>query len=834
MPKAKRKLAPKPKSRRKSPRLNASEIEFSIKPGERTTLTIEAGEETAGKVPVRIRLGGGKAQKTARQVEVEKEAAWLASIRKIDLATWLFVGAVTLYLVTRLVGLAQFPIYFFSDEAIQTQTLAELISNSYRDTNDVFLPTYFKNGEYVNLSLSVYLQWIPLILFGKSAVITRATSVLITLIAALSVGIVLRNIFNNAYWWAGTLFLSITPAWFLHSRTAFETAEFSAFSAGALCAYLLYRYRSPNYLYLTCLLAACAFYSYSPGQLIVPFSALALLVSDWRYHWANRRVLLKGGILLAALAIPFVRYRMEYPNAASSQLYVLGSYLFDNLPISEKALHYLSEYATGLSPWYWYVPNDRDLPRHLMKGYGHILIGTLPFAIVGLTRLLTRLREPSNRAILIALLTAPVSAALVQIGITRVLTFVVPMAILTTIGLEWVAQWLSEPLKAIHALQRNVTIDPKKFGLALLLLAAGVLTFVRSEHAIDRFVWLALFIILALYVSELAPWLIGRGGIERRLATWKGWVVPQAVIATVVFVVLAYSNIAMLYDALKNGPLWYRDYGLSGMQYGAFQIFDIIKEYEQEHPETRIILSPAWANGTDVVTRFFLDDSTPIEMGNIDGYLVRRLPLDENDLFIMTPQEYRTAAADEKFTDLRVEKIVPYPDGTPGFYFARLRYSNTADELFAAEEASRAALREATVNIDGQEVQVKFSFLSAGDQEEEQREAIQFLFDHDDYSLAKTFEANPFVVELTFPSPRTIHGFSIIVGAANAQITILTRATPDAETVTFTFEGQGTINEPELSFEFPQPVEAQWVRLELLDPNSTPPAQIHIWELEFR
>jgi hypothetical protein len=57
---------------------------------------------------------------------------------------------------------------------------------------------------------------------------------------------------------------------------------------------------------------------------------------------------------------------------------------------------------------------------------------------------------------------------------------------------------------------------------------------------------------------------------------------------------------------------------------------------------------------------------------------------------------------------------------------------------------------------------------------------------------------------------------------------------PGAEPVTYTFEGKGSENEPELSFDLPQPVNAQVLHIEVLDPFSPPPAQIHIWELTLR
>lgn len=283
----------------------------------------------------------------------------------------------------------------------------------------------------------------------------------------------------------------------------------------------------------------------------------------------------------------------------------------------------------------------------------------------------------------------------------------------------------------------------------------------------------------------------------------------------------------MLGDALKNGPTWYDDYGMSGMQYGAFQIYDVIKQYEQKHPDTIIILSPNWANGADTVTRFFLGNPYNIQLGSIEGYITRRYTLDESMLFIMTPEEFETASKSDKLTDIQVEQIIPYPDGRPGFYFAHLRYVDNIDNVFADEKAARNVLRESTVVIDEQDVNVRFSYLDTSSQED----AIALIFDNDPYSLAKTFDNNPFIIELTFPTPRTISRFSIVVGSANVQVTVSSYMSIDTEAVTSTFIGQGTVDQPQLTFDLPEAIEVQVLRFEVLDLQSAETAQIHIWEL---
>jgi 4-amino-4-deoxy-L-arabinose transferase-like glycosyltransferase len=827
----------------------AGGVSFFVEPGTKVQIRVEVGEKMVdGKVPLTVHIEqvpNGKAQ-VIEIVQPEPKPVYVPAakatrpwpgldalksrLKTYDLAQWLFIFAVAVYLGTRLIGLAQFPIYFFTDEAIQSQSIVDLIQNGYKDPAGVWFPTYFRNGEYYNIGLSVYLQWLPNVLFGKSAVATRATSVFVTLIAAISVGIILRDVFKTKYWWTGTLFLSITPAWFLHSRTAFETTEFVAFYAGTLCAYLFYRYQSPRYLYLAIFLGALAFYTYSPAQVILPLTALGLLISDWRYHWENRRTMLIGSGLIVILALPYVRSSINNPNAAFAHLHTLWSYWFEQIPLSEKIARYFSEFGIGLSPWYWYIPNDRDLSRHLMKDYGHIMIATLPFALIGMAHALRNLRSSAHRAILIAVSVSPAAAALVQVSITRALVFVVPAGILAAIGLEQVLHWIENPKKRLVELSEDSGPTRKRIIIALLILLIGIPIAFISKEAINRVALSALAMIIALQVSGFLVRLAQSLTREERWPQPKLWNLSQTTLALSAFVVLVSANVLMLNDALRNGPLWFRDYGLGGMQYGAFQIFDILEKYVKEHPETRVIFSPDWANGTDVIARFFLGDATPIQIGSVRGHITQKLPLDDNTLFIMTPQEYNAVLENTKFAKIDVETIISYPDGNPGFYFVHLRYVDNIDEIFAAEKAARQVLQETVLTIDGQEVQLRYPYLDS----EFQPQSMALIFDNDPFTVAKTFETNPFVFEMIFPAPRTLNGFSIIIGSATVQVTLkcYSTSTSGAEPIVYTFDGEGTRQQPELSFDLPEPTEAQVLRVEVLDLLSPEQSKVHIWELK--
>ncbi len=660
----------------------------------------------------------------------------------------LFSLVILVYLSTRLIGLTQFPIYFFTDEAIQTVQAADFVRDDFQNSDKEFLPTYFVNGNQYNLSLSVYLQVLPYILFGKSEPVTRGTAVLATVIGAICIGLIFRDIFKIKYWWLATLILSITPAWFLHSRTAFETALMVSMYIGFLYYYLKYRYINPGSLYAALVFAALTFYAYSPGQVVMAVTGVLLLISDIRYHWQNRKTGLIGLGVLALLAMPYIRFLVMHGAENYSHLQILGSYLTEPIPLSEKLSRYLSHYLQGLSPAYWYLPNPDDLGRHLMKGYGNLLRFTIPFAVLGFGICVKNIRSSKHRLILIAILAAPSGAALVGIGITRLLVFVVPAAMITSLGVWACLDWLEK-----HRL------DPKVLALGL-------------------------------------------------------------------FIPLVAFNIYMLNDALTNGPVWYPDYGLGGMQYGARQVFRAAQDYLEQNPATHILLTSTWANGTDVVARFFLPDSSPIELGSIAGYLVEHKPLDRETLFIMTPQEFAAVNESGKFTNIQVEKTLPYPDGSPGFYFIRLNYVDNIDQVLADEKEARSELQTGEVAINDETVGVSYSMLDMGE--------IQNAFDHNDSTVIRSLEANPLVIDLTFPHATTIQGLIVKVGGVATAVRAFLHVEDSAAQRSFSIEVPETPLPKDAFLDFNEALAVERIHLEIESIQDGEPAHVHVWEITIK
>ena len=111
---------------------------------------------------------------------------------------------------------------------------------------------------------------------------------------------------------------------------------------------------------------------------------------------------------------------------------------------------------------------------------------------------------------------------------------------------------------------------------------------------------------------------------------------------------------------------------------------------------------------------------------------------------------------------------------------------------------------------------------------------IYLLFDGDRNTVARTLEANPFVIELHFPSEQQISGLNVIVGSAEVEIRAVVYLTPGDAPLTFIQTLRGSVNQPQVKMDFGQTVSAQMLRVEVKDIHQTEPAHIHIWEMEIR
>jgi 4-amino-4-deoxy-L-arabinose transferase-like glycosyltransferase len=668
--------------------------------------------------------------------------SWISWSAPLD--RWLFLLALAIYAATRLIRLADYPIYFFTDEAIQTLLARDFIRDGFRDFAGRLFPTYFLNVYEFNLNLSVYVQVLPTWIFGNSVFLTRAIPALFSVASAGAVGWVAVRFLRIPLAWSAILLLGISPAWFLHSRTAFETSLMASFYGFLLLFYLYYRERGARYLYPTLLFGALVFYTYGPGQIIALATAILLLLADAGYHWSLRRQWPRPALFAALLTLPYIRFQIQQPGKHQEFLRLLDSYWLRDISLGEKLRTAASNYLTAISPAYWFGSNDIDLARHVMGDYGNLLRWTAPLLVVGLIVCLARLRSPAHRVVLIALLAIPFGGVVVGVGITRLVSFAIPASLLSAIGLAW--------------------------------------------------------------LSGRVPW------------------IPPRHATVIVFTTLAAITAGFFADTLRNGPTWERNYGLYGMQYGARQVFQAAADHLELHPDDRMFISSSWANGVDVLEHFFLPDEAPAEIASVGSWLENPLDLNDQMVFLVTSDEYRALQGEPKFDPPAVLQVLPYPDGTPGFYLLRLSYSDAAPAIFAEEIERRRIPIVDSVLVEGERVMVQYPLLDVG--------SIDLAFDGDEFTLIRTFEANPALFILEFPSPRQASGISLTMGAFPFDVTLRAFASTSAEPVIVQGSFRPPAEQPTVELRFDSPAVIQRLEIEIFHRDAGDgQAKIHVREV---
>ena len=663
---------------------------------------------------------------------------------KPNIAHILFWLGMAFYLLTRLIALDKFPIYFFSDEAIQTMSAFDLINNGFRDVQGKLFPVYFQNGQQFNLSLSVWLQvliaWLP-----RSVWLTRALPAMISLVFPLSVSLWARDYLISKHWWLVPLLISALPAWFLHSRTAFETSLGVSFYSLFLCFYLKYRLQKRRFLPLALLFGACAFYSYAPLQLVVVATGLVLLIVDWRYHFHDKKRLLFGLVTLLLLALPYILFQLNHQQALSNHLHLLRSYWLNNIPLLNKFGIFLKKCLQGLNPLYWFFPNQTDLIRHQMKGLGHLPWFFFPFFLMGAWQCLKKWKEPAYRLVLIALLVGPLGAAIADIAITRVLVMLVPLSLLIFIGLSQTIEWLIGriPLKTLPS-----------------------------------------------YLSALAI---------ASFSIWMGWY------------------------AITKGPLWYSEYGLYGMQWGGQQLSEKIVAFKQEFPQTKLQLSPSWANNTDIIMRYFLGDPLPLEIGSIIEYDLYYTDIEPNQVFIITPDEYTWLVHNPKFDQIEVMDSLEWPDGRKGFTFLRLAYSSEAKQIFEVEYQQRQKPEISELDLLGQRATLTYSRLDLG--------TIAHIFDGNNATPMRTFEANPMEIIMEFPQPTELQKVTAMVGSPATRLSVTITLAESKQKLAFNETLSSSDQVRPISVNFGSIYQISNLTVSIESINEPEPTHVHLWEL---
>jgi len=202
------------------------------------------------------------------------------------------------------------------------------------------------------------------------------------------------------------------------------------------------------------------------------------------------------------------------------------------------------------------------------------------------------------------------------------------------------------------------------------------------------------------------------------------------------------------------------------------------------------------------------------------------LPIDEQTLFVLTPEEMDNLQLSGKFKPPLITSILNWPDGRPGFYFLKLQYVDNAQAIFEQEAIELAKPMTDVLTLLGQQVPVEYSRIDMAE--------INSAFDGDPRTLTRTLQVNPFIIKLEFPNPVKISEVITTVGSPATQITA-SIIRPDGSQV----EYQTAVEELSQSIRpvpltFTKQEDVSTLTLSILSINEQEPTHVHVWEIIFK
>ncbi|MBI3741724.1 MAG: hypothetical protein HY257_08215, partial [Chloroflexi bacterium] len=162
----------------------------------------------------------------------------------------------------------------------------------------------------------------------------------------------------------------------------------------------------------------------------------------------------------------------------------------------------------------------------------------------------------------------------------------------------------------------------------------------------------------------------------------------------------------------------------------------------------------------------------------------------------------------------------------------RVEYSDRADSIFAAELAAKRELIAERIELNGENVLVTHTKFDIG--------SLKQIFDDDIYSVARGVETNPLVLQIQFPTPRSVSALSGIFGRARFQVTAqVCGASEDCATYTSVFNFAdavpGQFSGPRAEMKFDRaPARVSMLRVEILYLDAGADAHVHVFEMKIQ
>ncbi len=300
-----------------------------------------------------------------------------------------------LFLVTRLYRIDSIPASLYWDEASIGYNAYSVLTTGKDEWGET-LPLHFRAFGEFKLPVYIYSVVVSEFIFGVNVFAVRFPSVVFGLLLIIGLYfLTLELTKKKSVALLGSFLFSITPWFFIFSRTGYEAVSGLAFFIWG--TYFLFRsINEKKYLLLSTLLFIVSAYSYNSFRILIPIVlGLGLLYSFYKKHFT---VVLLSGLMLIISAVPL--YKLYKQDSGLSRLQAVGSSAV------------VSNYFKNFSPSYLFISGDTN-PRSQVPNKSQLYVIDSIFLVLGII-FIVRSKDPKLYFLLSLLLLAPIPAAITK------------------------------------------------------------------------------------------------------------------------------------------------------------------------------------------------------------------------------------------------------------------------------------------------------------------------------------------------------------------------------------------------------------------------------------
>lgn len=365
------------------------------------------------------------------------------SLLRLVNSKYLLVLICIFFLATRLYKISEVPSSVYWDEASIGYN-AYSIAETGKDEWGKSFPLHFRAFGEFKLPVYIY-SAVPFVkIFGLNAFSVRIPAVLFSLGVILLTYLLAKKLSgNDLIGLIGSFFVSISPWFFIFSRTGYEATAGLMFYV--LAVYLFLEFEKNTWVILFSIISfILSAYSYNSFRIIIPITILILIA----FHFHSLKSILRKNFLPVILSVFILIlsvipiYRLYVYDSGASRLQAVGA----------AKTSIIQNYFSHFSLNFLFISGDKNL-RSQQEGFGQLYLLDLLFLPMGFLFFL-KSKFRYKFLPLILLLLGPVPAAITKEvpHALRSISVVPFISIMSAAGVVYVLKYINRNFLSVIAI----------------------------------------------------------------------------------------------------------------------------------------------------------------------------------------------------------------------------------------------------------------------------------------------------------------------------------------------------------------------------------------------